>query len=132
MPKKSVINRGRTKIQKLFNTMISTIKARYPTISDDEARIMAIQGVLNYAVALGYYEGVWRGAKAYLDSKGVLGSNRAALGGIRSVVIKVARLIMAGASDEEIAKTIEGSGIPDTVKTALKEYFLEAGKQNQK
>ena len=129
MPKKSAINRGRVKLEKLMQRIITTVKAQYPNASDEYVLLVAANAVHKYAMALGYYEGVWRGVKTYLESVVGVGKFRQIAGPVRSAVLHIARLITSGASDDEIQKTIEGYSLPDDIKTALKNYFIGVGAQ---
>lgn len=132
MPKKSAINRGAFKLTKLYNKIYTTIKAQNPNVPDEYAMFMALEGVAKYAEAVGFYEGVWRGFKAYLLSKVSVGTFRQIAGPVRSVVLHIARLLMNGASDDEIEKTIDSASLPQDIRDALKAYFIGAGTQKAK
>lgn len=129
MPKKSAINRGRAKIEKLLQRIMTTVKAQYPNASDEYVLLVAANAVHRYAMALGYYEGVWKGVKAYLESAVGVGKFRQIAGPVRSVTLHVARLQLSGASEDEIQRTIDASSLPDDIKTALKNYFIGVGVQ---
>jgi hypothetical protein len=131
MPKKSAINRGGAKFSKLYMRILSTVKAQFPNAPDEVVAQHAAEGVYKYAAALGYYEGMWRGFKAYLEGKHVADAYRHIMGPLRSAVIKLARLQLTGATDAEIESTINGLGFPGTVKQALKEFFV-TGKDSGK
>ena len=124
MPRKSAINRGGAKFQKLYMRILSTVKAQFPNAPDEVVAQHAAEGVYKYASALGYYEGMWRGFKAYLEGKQVADAYRHIMGPLRSAVVKLARLQLTGATDAELEATINGLGFPDTVKNALKEFFV--------
>jgi len=70
MPRKSAINRGAAKFNKLYMRILNTVKAQFPNAPDEVVAQHAAEGVYKYASALGYYEGMWRGFKAYLEGKG--------------------------------------------------------------
>ena len=125
MPTKSAINRGSAKMGKLLLRIYNTIKAHYPGVPEEVAAQHAAQGVYRYALALGYYEGRWRSFTAYLKTSGQTQLFRHILGPLRSAVIKIAKLELSGASDTEIQNTIDGLGLPDEAKRALKRFFLE-------
>jgi len=124
MPKKSAINRGGAKFQKLYLRIYNTVKAQFPNAPEEVVAQHAAEGVYKYASALGYYEGMWRGFKAYLEGKNVADAYRHIMGPLRSAVIRIARLQLTGASDAELEAAINGLGFPDTVKQALKEFFV--------
>jgi hypothetical protein len=126
MPRKSAINRGSAKMGKLLLRIYNTIKAHYPNVPDEVAAQHAAQGVYKYALALGYYEGRWRAFTAYLRTSGEANVFRHIMGPLRSAVIKIAKMELSGASDTEILNTIEGLGLPDEAKKALKKFFVEA------
>jgi hypothetical protein len=130
MPRKSAINRGSAKFQKLYMRILNTVKAQYPNAPDEVLAQHAAQGVYKYASALGYYEGMWRGFKAYLEGKQVADAYRHVMGPLRSAVVHLARLQLNGATDAELENAINGLGFPDTVKAALKEFFV-TGKVKQ-
>jgi hypothetical protein len=124
MPRKSAINRGGAKFQKLYMRILNTVKAQFPNAPDEVVARHAAEGVYKYASALGYYEGMWRGFKAYLEGKHVAEAYRHIMGPLRSAVVHLARLQLAGATDAELETAINGLGFPDQVKVALKEYFV--------
>ena len=124
MPRKSAVNRGGAKFQKLYMRILNTVKAQYPNAPDEVLARHAAEGVYKYASALGYYEGMWRGFKAYLEGKQVADAYRHIMGPLRSAVVHLARLQLAGAADEELETAINGLGFPPTVKQALKEFFV--------
>jgi len=124
MPRKSAINRGGAKFQKLYMRILNTVKAQFPNAPDEVVAQHAAEGVYKYASALGYYEGMWRGFKAYLEGKGVADAYRHIMGPLRSAVVHLARLQLAGATDAELEAAINGLGLPDPVKNALREYFV--------
>jgi len=124
MPRKSAINRGSAKFQKLYLRIMNTVKAQYPNAPDEVVSQRAAEGVYKYASALGYYEGMWRGFKAYLEGKNVADAYRHIMGPLRSAVVHLARLQLTGATDTELETAITGLGFPEPVKTALKEYFV--------
>jgi hypothetical protein len=124
MPKKSAINRGGAKFQKLYLRILNTVRAQFPNAPDEVVAQHAAEAVYKYASALGYYEGMWRGFKAYLEGKHVADAYRHIMGPLRSAVIHLARLQLAGATDQELETAINGLGFPDAVKNALKEYFV--------
>jgi len=124
MPRKSAINRGGAKFQKLYMRILSTVKAQFPNAPDEVVAQHAAEGVYKYATALGYYEGMWRGFKAYLEGKQVAEAYRHIMGPLRSAVVRLARLQLTGATDTELESVINGLGFPETVKTALKEFFV--------
>jgi hypothetical protein len=130
MPRKSAINRGGAKFQKLYMRIYSTVKSQFPNAPDEIVARHAAEGVYKYASALGYYEGMWRGFKAYLEGKNVADAYRHIMGPLRSAVVHLARLQLAGATDAELETAINGLGFPDTVKQALKEFFV-TGKVKQ-
>ena len=125
MPRKSAINRGTAKMGKLLLRIYSTVKAHYPGVPDEVAAQHAAQGIYKYALALGYYEGRWRAFTAYLRTSGEIGVFRHIMGPLRSAVVKIAKMELSGASDTEISNTIDGLGLPDEAKRALKKFFLE-------
>jgi hypothetical protein len=124
MPRKSAINRGSAKFQKLYMRILNTVKAQFPNAPDEVVSQRAAEGVYKYAAALGYYEGMWRGFKAYLEGKNVADAYRHIMGPLRSAVIHLARLQLAGATDQELETAINGLGFPEPVKNALKEFFV--------
>ncbi len=127
MPKKSIINRGKVKVMKLYQRIYNTIKANYPDAPPEVISARAVEGVLAHAEALGYFQGVWQGFYKFLQSKTNVAGYRNIMGNIRAAVIHIARLEMSGATDAEIENTIKGLGLPDDVKTAIQEYFMGAG-----
>ena len=124
MPRKSAINRGSAKFQKLYMRILNTVKAQFPNAPDEVVSQRAAEGVYKYATALGYYEGMWRGFKAYLEGKNVADAYRHIMGPLRSAVIHIARLQLTGATDAELETAISGLGFPEPVKNALKEFFV--------
>jgi hypothetical protein len=124
MPRKSAINRGGAKFQKLYMRILNTVKAQFPNAPDEVVSQHAAEGVYKYASALGYYEGMWRGFKAYLEGKNVADAYRHIMGPLRSAVIHIARLQLTGATDAELEAAISGLGFPEPVKNALKEFFV--------
>ena len=124
MPRKSAINRGSAKFQKLYMRILNTVKAQFPNAPDEVVAQRAAEGVYKYAAALGYYEGMWRGFKAYLEGKNVADAYRHIMGPLRSAVIHLARLQLTGATDAELETAISGLGFPEPVKNALKEFFV--------
>jgi len=124
MPRKSAINRGSAKFQKLYMRILNTVKAQFPNAPDEVVSQRAAEGVYKYAAALGYYEGMWRGFKAYLEGKNVADAYRHIMGPLRSAVIHLARLQLTGATDAELETAISGLGFPEPVKNALKEFFV--------
>jgi hypothetical protein len=124
MPRKSAINRGGAKFQKLYMRILNTVKAQFPNAPDEVVSQHAAEGVYKYASALGYYEGMWRGFKAYLEGKNVADAYRHIMGPLRSAVIHLARLQLTGATDAELETAISGLGFPEPVKNALKEFFV--------
>ena len=124
MPRKSAINRGGAKFQKLYMRILNTVKAQFPNAPDEVVSQRAAEGVYKYASALGYYEGMWRGFKAYLEGKNVADAYRHIMGPLRSAVIHLARLQLTGATDAELETAISGLGFPEPVKNALKEFFV--------
>ncbi|ADJ54245.1 hypothetical protein HAV1_gp22 [Hyperthermophilic Archaeal Virus 1] len=124
MPRKSAINRGGAKFQKLYMRILNTVKAQFPNAPDEVVAQHAAEGVYKYASALGYYEGMWRGFKAYLEGKGVTDAYRHIMGPLRSAVVHLARLQLTGATDTELENAINGLGLPDPVKNALREFFI--------
>jgi len=124
MPRKSAINRGSAKFQKLYMRILNTVKAQFPNAPDEVVSQHAAEGVYKYASALGYYEGMWRGFKAYLEGKNVADAYRHIMGPLRSAVIHLARLQLTGATDAELETAISGLGFPEPVKNALKEFFV--------
>jgi hypothetical protein len=123
MPKKSVINRGRAKFDKLYLRIYNTIKAQYPNAPDELVAKLAAEGVYKYASALGYYEGMWRGFKAFLASSGLEAAYRNIMGPLRSAVIHLARLQLTGASADQLRHAIESLSFDDVIKQKLKQYF---------
>jgi len=124
MPRKSAINRGGAKFQKLYMRILNTVKAQFPNAPDEVVAQHAAEGVYKYASALGYYEGMWRGFKAYLEGKNVADAYRHIMGPLRSAVVHLARLQLTGATDAELETAISGLGFPEPVKNALKEFFV--------
>ena len=131
MPKKSAINRGQVKLAKLMQRIMTTVKSQYPNASDEYVLLVAAEGVAKYGMALGFYEGLWRGVKAYLESAVGVGKFRQIAGPVRSLVLHIGRLWMSGASDNEILQAIRSSSLPDDVRTALENYFVGVGVQKQ-
>jgi hypothetical protein len=123
MPKKSVLNRGRTKFDKLYLKILNTVKAQYPNAPEELVAKLAAEGVYKYASTLGYYEGMWRGFKAFLTSSGLQQAYRNIMGPLRSAVIHIARLQLSGATDDEIRHAIDSLSFDDVIKTKLKQYF---------
>jgi len=123
MPRKSAVNRGRTKFDKLYLRILTTVKAQYPNAPDELVAKLAAEGVYKYASALGYYEGVWRGFKAFLASSGLQTAYRNIMGPLRSAVIQIARLQMTGATDDQLLRIVDSLAFDDTIKQKLKEYF---------
>jgi hypothetical protein len=123
MPRKSAVNRGRTKFDKLYLRILTTVKAQYPNAPDELVAKLAAEGVYKYASALGYYEGVWRGFKAFLASSGLQTAYRNIMGPLRSAVIQLARLQMTGATDDQLLRVVDSLAFDDTIKQKLKEYF---------
>jgi hypothetical protein len=123
MPRKSAINRGTAKFNKLYMRIMNTVKAQFPNAPDEVVAQHAAEGVYKYASALGYYEGMWRGFKAYLEGKGTTNVYRNIMGPLRSAVVHLARLQLTGATDEQLASAINALGFDDTVKGYLREYF---------
>jgi len=123
MPRKSAINRGSAKMEKLLLRIYSTVKAHYPNAPEEVVAQHAARGVYKYAMALGYYEGRYRAFVAYLRSTGQQKILRHIMGPMRSAVIKIAKMELSGASEEEITKTIESFGLPDEAKKVLKDFF---------
>ena len=124
MPRKSAINRGSAKFQKLYMRILNTVNAQFPNAPDEVVSQRAAEGVYKYASALGYYEGMWRGFKAYLEGKNVADAYRHIMGPLRSAVVHLARLQLTGATDAELETAISGLGFPEPVKNALKEFFV--------
>jgi hypothetical protein len=124
MPKKSAVNRGSAKLQKLYMRIYSTVKAQFPNAPDEVVAQRAAEGVYKYAMALGYYEGMWRGFKAYLEGKHVADAYRHVMGPLRSAVVHLARLQLTGATDSELETAINGLGLSEPLKVALKEFFV--------
>jgi len=83
----------------------------------------AADGVYKYASALGYYEGMWRGFKAYLEGKGTVNVYRNIMGPLRSAVVHLARLQLTGATYDQLNGAISALGFDDTIKNYLREYF---------
>jgi len=123
MPRKSAINRGSAKFQKLYLRIMNTVKSQFPNAPDEVVMQHAAEGVYKYASALGYYEGMWRGFKAYLEGKGTTNVYRNIMGPLRSAVVHLARLQLTGATDAQLASAINALGFDDTVKGYLREYF---------
>ena len=123
MPRKSAINRGAAKFNKLYMRIMNTVRAQFPNAPDEVVAQHAAEGVYKYASALGYYEGMWRGFKAYLEGKGTTNVYRNIMGPLRSAVIHLARLQLTGATDDQLASAIAALGFDDTVKNYLREYF---------
>ncbi|MCI4409946.1 MAG: hypothetical protein JHC26_12705 [Thermofilum sp.] len=123
MPRKSAINRGTAKFQKLYLRILNTVKAQFPNAPDEVIAEHAAQAVYKYATALGLYEGEWRGFKAFMASKNLLKSYRNEMGPLRSAVIHLVRLRMTGADDEQLRNAIESLSFDLEIKKLLKEYF---------
>ena len=123
MPRKSAINRGAAKFNKLYMRIMNTVRAQFPNAPDEVVAQHAAEGVYKYASALGYYEGMWRGFKAYLEGKGTTNVYRNIMGPLRSAVVHLARLQLTGATDEQLASAIAALGFDDTIKNYLREYF---------
>ena len=123
MPRKSAINRGTAKFNKLYMRIMNTVRAQFPNAPDEVVAQHAAEGVYKYASALGYYEGMWRGFKAYLEGKGTTNVYRNIMGPLRSAVVHLARLQLTGATDDQLASAIDALGFDDTVKGYLREYF---------
>ena len=123
MPKKSAINRGRAKFDKLYLRILNTVKAQYPNAPDELVAKLAAEGVYKYASALGYYEGVWRGFKAFLSSAGLDTSYRNIMGPLRSAVIHIARLQLTGATEDQVARVIDSLTFDVVLKNKLKQFF---------
>jgi len=123
MPRKSAINRGAAKFNKLYMRIMNTVKAQFPNAPDEVVAQHAAEGVYKYASALGYYEGMWRGFKAYLEGKGTTNVYRNIMGPLRSAVIHLARLQLTGATDSQLEAAINALGFDDTVKGYLRQYF---------
>jgi len=124
MPRKSAINRGSAKMEKLLLRIYSTVKAHYPNAPEEVVAQHAARGVYKYAMALGYYEGRYRAFVAYLRSTGRHAVLRHVMGPVRSAVIKIAKMELSGASEEEITETIKSFGLPEEAKKALTEFFV--------
>ena len=123
MPRKSAVNRGRTKFDKLYLRILTTVKAQYPNAPEELVAKLAAEGVYKYASSLGYYEGVWRGFKAFLASSGLQHAYRNIMGPLRSAIIHIARLQMTGATDDQLKNVIDSLTFEDPVKKKIKEYF---------
>ncbi len=123
MPRKSAINRGKSKFDKLYLKILATVKAQYPNAPDELVSRLAAEGVFKYASTLGYYEGVWRGFKAFLASQNLDSSYRNIMGALRSAVIHLARLQMTGATDDQIARVIDSMTFDAVIKNKLKQFF---------
>lgn len=123
MPRKSAISRGRSKFDKLYLRILTTVKAQYPNAPEELVSKLAAEGVYKYASTLGYYEGVWRGFKAFLTSAGLQTAYRNIMGPLRSAVIHVARLQMTGATDDQLKNVIDSLAFDDQIKNKIKEYF---------
>jgi len=123
MPRKSAVNRGRTKFDKLYLRILTTVKAQYPNAPDELVAKLAAEGIYKYASSLGYYEGVWRGFKAFLAGSGLQQAYRNIMGPLRSAVIQVARLQMTGATDDQLRNVIESLAFDQPIKQKIKEYF---------
>jgi len=123
MPRKSAINRGSAKFQKLYLRIMTTVKSQFPNAPDELVASHAAEGVYKYASALGYYEGMWRGFKAYLEGKGTVNVYRNIMGPLRSAVVHLARLQLTGATDDQLNSAISALGFDDTIKNYLREYF---------
>jgi hypothetical protein len=123
MPRKSAINRGKTKFDKLYLRILTTVKAQYPNAPEELVAKLAAEGVYKYASSLGYYEGVWRGFKGFLASAGLQTAYRNVMGPLRSAVIQIARLQMTGATDDQLRNVIESLAFDITIKQKLKDYF---------
>jgi len=123
MPRKSAINRGTAKFNKLYMRIMNTVKAQFPNAPDEVVAQHAAEGVYKYASALGYYEGMWRGFKAYLEGKGTTNVYRNIMGPLRSAVVHLARLQLTGATDDQLMSAISALGFGEAVKNYLREYF---------
>jgi hypothetical protein len=123
MPRKSAINRGAAKFNKLYMRIMNTVKAQFPNAPDDVVAQHAAEGVYKYASALGYYEGMWRGFKAYLEGKNATNVYRNIMGPLRSAVIHLARLQLTGATDAQLEAAINALGFDEIVKGYLRQYF---------
>jgi hypothetical protein len=123
MPRKSAINRGTAKFNKLYMRIMNTVKAQFPNAPDEVVAQHAAEGVYKYASALGYYEGMWRGFKAYLEGKGTINVYRNIMGPLRSAVVHLARLQLTGATDDQLTSAISALGFDEAVKNYLREYF---------
>jgi hypothetical protein len=123
MPRKSAVNRGKTKFDKLYLRILTTVKAQYPNAPEELVAKLAAEGVYKYASALGYYEGVWRGFKAFLASANLQTAYRNIMGPLRSAVIQIARLQMTGATDDQLRNVIESLAFDATIKQKIKDYF---------
>ena len=123
MPRKSAINRGAVKFGKLYTRIYNTIKSHYPGAPDEVVARQAAEAVFKYASSLGYYEGMWRGFKAFLESKGVGGAYRNIMGPLRSAIVHLARLQLTGATDEQLARVIDSMAFDDNIKRLLREFF---------
>jgi hypothetical protein len=123
MPRKSAINRGAAKFQKLYLRIMNTVKAQFPNAPDELVSSHAAEGVYKYASALGYYEGMWRGFKAYLETQNLSMSYRNVMGPLRSAVIHISRLKLSGANDDELRSAIDSLSFDTTLKNLLKQYF---------
>jgi len=123
MPKKSALNRGRTKFDKLYLKILNTVKSQYPNAPEELVAKLAAEGVYKYASTLGYYEGVWKGFKAFLASQGLGEAYRNVMGPLRSAVIHLARLQMTGATDDQLRHAIDSLSFDAIIKIKLKQYF---------
>ena len=123
MPRKSAISRGRSKFDKLYLRILTTVKAQYPNAPEELVSKRAAEGVYNYASTLGYDEGVWRGFKAFLASAGLQMAYRNIMGPLRSAVIPVARLQMTGATVDQLKNVIDSLAFDDQIKRKIKDYF---------
>jgi hypothetical protein len=123
MPRKSAINRGSAKFQKLYLRIMNTVKAQFPNAPDEVVASHAAEGVYKYASALGYYEGMWRGFKAYLESQNLTASYRNVMGPLRSAVVHISRLKLTGADDDQLRSAIDSLSFDITLKNLLKQYF---------
>ena len=123
MPRKSAINRGSAKFQKLYLRIMNTVKAQFPNAPDEVVASHAAEGVYKYASALGYYEGMWRGFKAYLETQNLTASYRNVMGPLRSAVVHISRLKLSGADDDQLRSAIDSLSFDITLKNLLKQYF---------
>jgi len=123
MPRKSAINRGTAKFNKLYMRILNTVKAQFPNAPDEVVAQHAAEGVYKYASALGYYEGMWRGFKAFLETKNLTASYRNIMGPLRSALVHLARLQLTGADNDQMRNAIESLSFDTTLKQLLKDYF---------